>query len=150
MQFFAHSKQNKDGNPASKDEWEPLSTPFGGDPQAQCQGNNGDRCPKCEKLEPDHGHLNKVAHLAARFAGEMFPEGEDRESARQWGYLAGLWHDLGKFAPEWQAYLATKADPHTAEAPGNISLLLHISIRAPAWGRLQSSMKPSNYASAIA
>jgi len=51
----------------------------------------------------------------------MFPEGETRETARQWGYLTGLWHDLGKFAPEWQTYLTSKADPHTPESTGTPS-----------------------------
>lgn len=114
MQFFAHSKQDKDGSPTPKDEWEPLFTHFGKGAN-QCQREH---CPKCECLEPYHGHLNKVAWWAAKFAAEMFPECKDREAAQQWGYLAGLWHDLGKFAPKWQTYLASKADPHTAEATG--------------------------------
>ena len=43
----------------------------------------------------------------------MFPEGsKDSKIAAEWGRLAGLWHDLGKFAPEWQKYLKKKADPH--------------------------------------
>jgi len=41
--------------------------------------------------------------------------------AWHWGYLTGLWHDLGKFAPEWQAYLKSKADPHSSEASDNAS-----------------------------
>lgn len=50
----------------------------------------------------------------------MFPPGPDREVARKWGYLAGLWHDLGKFPPEWQAYLVSKADPHLGEISGRM------------------------------
>lgn len=36
----------------------------------------------------------------------MFPEGSvDSNTAKQWGYLAGLWHDLGKFSREFQSKL---------------------------------------------
>jgi len=120
--FYAHTKSNSDGSPAPVKDWEPLFTPFGDvdpdDPELACSGKNGTHCPHCENLNPRHGHLNKVAHLAATFAANMFSPGPDRESARQWGYLAGLWHDLGKFAPKWQKYLATKSDPHSDELSG--------------------------------
>ncbi len=33
----------------------------------------------------------------------------EQECLAQWGYVLGLWHDLGKFAPQWQRYLARKA-----------------------------------------
>ncbi len=46
---------------------------------------------------PLHAHLHKVAHLAKRLA-EKFGAGE-------LGYYAGLWHDLGKYNPEFQRYL---------------------------------------------
>ncbi|WP_353564967.1 CRISPR-associated endonuclease Cas3'' [Haloferula sargassicola] len=69
-------------------------------------------------MDPQHGHLNKVAYWTARFAADMFPPGPNRDAAHPWGYLAGLWHDLGKFAPRWQEYLASKADPHVAEVTG--------------------------------
>ncbi|MCC7261353.1 MAG: CRISPR-associated endonuclease Cas3'' [Candidatus Latescibacteria bacterium] len=42
-------------------------------------------------------HLRGVADKAALFA-EFF-------ASREWGYLAGLWHDLGKYQPEFQARL---------------------------------------------
>jgi CRISPR-associated endonuclease/helicase Cas3 len=32
----------------------------------------------------------------------------------------GLWHDLGKFPAEWQAYLRSKADPHIGEINGKM------------------------------
>lgn len=106
---YAHSLEGK-----GSEAWELLFTPFG-DGSDRCQKHE---CEKCKDLDPRHGHLNKVAWWTAKFAAEMFPPGPDREAARQWGYLAGLWHDLGKFPPEWQAYLATKADTHSAEATG--------------------------------
>ncbi len=115
------------GHPPSESElWEPLFTPFGeadpDDPRQACSGRNGTPCRQCERMEPYHGHLNKVAWWAARFASEMFASGSpEAEAARQWGWLAGLWHDLGKFAPEWQDYLASKVDPHRSESTGTPS-----------------------------
>ena len=111
MPAYAHSLPNH-----PPDHWEPLFTPFRqlptDDPAAGCSGRNGQPCLHCETLDRKHGHLNKVAWWAAKFAGDMFPTGPDRDTARQWAYLAGLWHDLGKFAPKWQEYLRSKADPH--------------------------------------
>jgi CRISPR-associated endonuclease/helicase Cas3 len=70
-------------------------------------------------MAPNHGHLNKVAYWTAQFASKMFPkDSPESQSAHQWGYLTGLWHDLGKFASEWQAYIQTQTDIHTAEATG--------------------------------
>jgi CRISPR-associated endonuclease/helicase Cas3 len=109
MTPYAHSAP--EGQP-----WEPLFTPFGNEP-GQCRRNN---CEDCRLRSPGHGHLNKVAWWCATFAAEMFPPGPDRDAAWQWGYLAGLWHDLGKFPPEWQVYLASKADPHLGEISGKI------------------------------
>ncbi len=111
---IAHSHPDFPEDPSK---WEPLFTPFGDGPQ-ECQRES---CAKCRELDPYHGHLNKVAYWSSNFAAGMFPSDADREAARQWGYLAGLWHDLGKFAPEWQTYLACKADIHTREATGSPS-----------------------------
>jgi len=45
------------------------------------------------------------------------PQSEFVRQAERWGYLAGLWHDLGKFSPIWQAYLRRKAaDLHSDDA----------------------------------
>lgn len=99
MQFYAHSKTRPNGSPAPKEEWEPLFTPFGDGPD-ECQRES---CKKCEDLEPNHGHLNKVAWWCAKFAAEMFSPGPDRDAASQWGCLAGLWHDLEKLCTRWLA-----------------------------------------------
>lgn len=50
-----------------------------------------------ERWEPLEDHLHAVARLAAEFAGAF--------GAEEWGRLAGLWHDLGKYRPEFQARL---------------------------------------------
>ena len=47
-------------------------------------------------------HLQKVAALAGAFA-ESF-------HATQWAHCAGLWHDLGKYRPGFQRYLAINED----------------------------------------
>jgi len=106
------------------EQWEDLFTPFGeldpDDPSAACSGRDGSPCTHCENLDPKHGHLNKVAWWTAKFAAEMFPENsESSMAAKQWGYLAGLWHDLGKFSEEFQARLRdeiSRANHSTAGA----------------------------------
>jgi CRISPR-associated endonuclease/helicase Cas3 len=116
--FWAHTFTKPDGETSPKEEWEPLFTPFGGDPHTECQGME---CEKCRSLEPMHGHLNKVAYWTARFAGNIFPQGKDHESAQQWGYIAGLWHDLGKFSEEFQNYLSMAGgDSHRGETLGRV------------------------------
>ncbi len=108
---YAHTLLGK-----APEEWEPLFTPFG-ESAVQCQREH---CKKCESLDPTHGHLNKVAYWTAKFASEMFaPASSEAKSASDWGYLTGLWHDLGKFAPEWQIYLASKSDIHAPEDQPN-------------------------------
>lgn len=53
-------------------------------------------------------HLREVAELAAEFASAF--------GARDWGYLAGLWHDLGKYSREFQDYLkAATSEAHLEE-----------------------------------
>jgi CRISPR-associated endonuclease/helicase Cas3 len=50
-----------------------------------------------EEWEPLDSHLGKVADLAATFASTF--------GAGEWGRLAGLWHDLGKYRGSFQRYL---------------------------------------------
>ncbi|HRQ87470.1 MAG TPA: CRISPR-associated endonuclease Cas3'', partial [Bacteroidia bacterium] len=109
---YAHTHP---AHPSDPSKWEPLFTRFGNG-AGECRGKD---CDLCRQLAPYHGHLNKVAWWGAKFAAEMFPaDSKEAEAAWQWGWLEGLWHDLGKFAPEWQAYLASKVDIHADEAGG--------------------------------
>jgi len=62
---YAHTHPDFPTNP---DKWEHLFTPFG-ETDTQCQR---EKCQHCQHLEPDHGHLNKVAWWTAKFASEMF------------------------------------------------------------------------------
>ncbi len=52
-----------------------------------------------QKLED---HLMGTAERAAGFASDF--------NCSEWGYLAGLWHDLGKYAPAFQRYIRTTSD----------------------------------------
>ncbi|MFQ3242738.1 MAG: CRISPR-associated endonuclease/helicase Cas3 [Lentimonas sp.] len=107
--FYAHTKTALDGTIAPTSEWEPLFS-------EDCKALQGEPCAECEALDPQHGHLNKVAYLTGKFAAEMFPSGHpDREAIRKWGDLAGLWHDLGKFSQEFQTYLTKAGDIHCDE-----------------------------------
>jgi CRISPR-associated endonuclease/helicase Cas3 len=57
--------------------------------------------------EPLEDHLREVAELAGDFAAAF--------GAKDWGHLAGLWHDLGKYSQEFQDYLkraSAKEDSH--------------------------------------
>jgi len=50
-----------------------------------------------EEWQPLDRHLRSVGSLAREFAAAF--------GSGAWGELAGLWHDLGKYAPDFQAYL---------------------------------------------
>ncbi|MDR3638624.1 MAG: CRISPR-associated endonuclease Cas3'' [Isosphaeraceae bacterium] len=72
------------------------------------------------RLESDwhllEAHLHDSACLAAGFASEF--------GASEWGRLAGLWHDLGKFSDAFQDYLhgsaASGGGLHAAEVVGRV------------------------------
>lgn len=86
MKFYAHTKSDSNGELLDPLEWEPL---FSDD----CGNLHGGACEKCYNLDPKHGHLNKVAWLAGKFAGEMFPAGPYGETARR--KKRGVFPDLG-------------------------------------------------------
>jgi CRISPR-associated endonuclease/helicase Cas3 len=55
---------------------------------------------------PDHS-LHDHLHAVARMTAARSPSGTEA-----WGYLAGLWHDLGKFRPGFQRYVRQDPDLH--------------------------------------
>lgn len=60
-------------------------------------------------------HLREVSEKAAEFAAEF--------GAADWARLAGLWHDLGKYHPEFQEYLMRENgfSAHLETVPGRIN-----------------------------
>lgn len=52
-------------------------------------------------------HLHAVAGMAAEFSGAFEPAA----ASQRWAYLAGLWHDLGKYRPGFQRYLLQSDNP---------------------------------------
>ena len=52
-------------------------------------------------------HLQSVAVLAAEFSKRF----DAAEPTLRWAYLAGLWHDLGKYRPGFQRYLQQSDNP---------------------------------------
>jgi CRISPR-associated endonuclease/helicase Cas3 len=70
----------------------------------------------CEEWEDLSDHLGETARLAGQFASEF--------GAERWGYLAGLWHDIGKSSAAFQAYLLASSDVgdgiHESEMRGRV------------------------------
>lgn len=54
-------------------------------------------------------HLQSVASMAAYFSDAFEPVA----ASQRWAYLAGLWHDLGKYRSGFQRYLAQSNNPDT-------------------------------------
>ncbi|MBF0566480.1 MAG: CRISPR-associated endonuclease Cas3'' [Nitrospirae bacterium] len=61
-----------------------------------------------------YDHLIGTAHISRKFAAEFGCGG--------WGYLAGLWHDLGKYSPEFQKYIRSAGgiDAHIEGIKGRV------------------------------
>src|SRR5258705_13914417 len=62
-----------------------------------------------EEWHPLQRHLQDVASLASKFASKW--------DSADWGYYAGLWHDLGKFSDAFQRMICANAADAEAEAP---------------------------------
>lgn len=67
-----------------------------------------------DQWEPLEEHLENVGRLAGEYASSF--------GAAQWGRLAGLWHDIGKYSVAFQHYLAAAGsnDQHQADAAGKV------------------------------
>lgn len=65
-----------------------------------------------EPLAHSGGHL-LAAHLqsVARMAADFSQAFEPAAVTQRWAYLAGLWHDLGKYRPGFQRYLLQSDNP---------------------------------------
>ncbi len=70
----------------------------------------GDR-PESE-WQPLNKHLEEVAQKAAEFGSDF--------GAAEWGYIAGLWHDLGKYSKEFQDYLKRSSEASAESLPGKV------------------------------
>ncbi len=65
-----------------------------------------------EEWHPLEEHLKGTADLAASFAAEF--------GCGEWGYLAGLWHDLGKYSEDFQNMLLASVDAHIETKKGKV------------------------------
>ena len=59
---------------------------------------------------PLEEHLSAVSQLAGKMASEF--------GAEEWGKIAGLWHDLGKYSDDFQSYIRGKSgyEAHLVDA----------------------------------
>lgn len=65
-----------------------------------------------EEWQPLEVHLRNVAEKAAEFAGVF--------RLADWGYTAGLWHDLGKYSEAFQHYLRNSTEASAETLPGRV------------------------------
>ena len=67
-----------------------------------------------EEWQPLAEHLENVAKIARAFAEEF--------NAGNWGYVAGLWHDIGKYSYEFQERLSAQGgvDAHIETKAGRV------------------------------
>ena len=78
-------------------------------------------------------HLETVANLTSKCAGKF--------EAQELGHWVGLWHDLGKFHPDFQAYLSAPAAPHGPDHKGAGSLMAGMVCPATSRRRSRKSMR---------
>ena len=71
--------------------------------QAYCAHSATDAATGTRRFHGLVEHLQSVASTAADFSANW---------GSQWAYLAGLWHDLGKFRPGFQSYIRQVDDAH--------------------------------------
>jgi CRISPR-associated endonuclease/helicase Cas3 len=83
-------------------------------------------------------HLKAVAELAAEFSKAF----DAAEPAMRWAYLAGLWHDLGKYRPGFQRYVQLVDNPD-AHIEGKVGGREKTHSAAGALWAMQQLNKPS-------
>lgn len=65
-----------------------------------------------DEWQPLDEHLKGTAKLAAIFSSEF--------GCGEWGRLAGLWHDLGKYSKEFQNMILAATDAHIETKKGRV------------------------------
>lgn len=89
-------------------------------------------------------HLRETARRAGEFAAPF--------ASSNWGRLAGLWHDLGKYQPDFQRYIrsASGFDAHIETAPGKVKHAIAGAIHAAdslgSYGRLLAYLIAGHHA----
>lgn len=89
-------------------------------------------------------HLRQVAGLTVEASVAFAPP--------EWGHLAGLWHDLGKYQAAFQTYIrsASGFDAHIETAPGKVKHAIAGAIHAAdthgAYGRLLAYLIAGHHA----
>jgi len=63
-----------------------------------------------------HQHLRSVAEMAAGFSQTF----DSDPVTQRWAYLAGLWHDLGKYRAGFQRYINQADHPEDAHIEGKV------------------------------
>jgi CRISPR-associated endonuclease/helicase Cas3 len=64
----------------------------------------------CDEWQSLSEHLENTADQAEAFAASF--------GGASWARLAGLWHDLGKYAPDWQEFLRSAGEDESHRVHG--------------------------------
>ncbi|WP_301101840.1 CRISPR-associated helicase Cas3' [Propionivibrio sp.] len=103
------------------------------------------------EIHPLGDHLFSVAKLAGLFAAQMHGCKTRPPDSSKWAELAGLWHDLGKYQPAFQQYIAsTSGLERHIEAPGRvkhaIAGAIHTAEAGGPYGRLLAYLIAGHHA----
>ncbi|MBV5276777.1 CRISPR-associated endonuclease Cas3'', partial [bacterium] len=83
------------------------------------------------KIHSLEDHLSSVAKLAALLAAQINVGIASNSASGAWAELAGLWHDLGKYQPAFQKYIASASGMEAhIEAPGRVKHAIAGAIHA--------------------
>jgi CRISPR-associated endonuclease/helicase Cas3 len=96
-------------------------------------------------------HLSSVAKLAALLAAQINVGIASNSASGAWAELAGLWHDLGKYQPAFQKYIASASGMEAhIEAPGRVKHAIAGAIHAAeahgSYGRLLAYLMAGHHA----